>query len=153
MLNRLKFHNRFSAIFGYITGYSVTKMYPIGRNIIVYQCYFVKFALSRNKLKMKIVSTPPPPTPPPTTPTTFSTVKWSGLRRRQKYLLRRPPLVPLQEGRDGEVRGQDQRQRRQQQERGQVPHVRRGSRSQTDSGDPKLVGGAIDLKGEGGIVS
>ncbi len=115
MLNHLKSHTRF---WPFLATFLVTvspKIYTIGRMIIIY-----KICSISKKIKMKIV-TPPPPPPP--TPTPFSTVPWSGLRRRQKYLLRRPPLVPLQEGRDGEVRCQDQRQRRQQQERGQVPHL------------------------------
>ena len=69
----LKISQLFLAFFGQVTGYSGTKTYTIGRNIIIYPCYFIKFALSKKKMKLKIV-----------TATTTLTVPWSGLRRRQK---------------------------------------------------------------------
>ncbi len=39
----LKSLQYFFTIFGYFTGHSGTKIYLIGRNIIIYQCFFYKF--------------------------------------------------------------------------------------------------------------
>ena len=49
----LKISQLFLAIFGYITGHTVNKIYTIGLNIIIYQCYFIKIALSK-KFKWKL---------------------------------------------------------------------------------------------------